>query len=163
MKAATLMVGAPAMGSDAQDPRRALGRGRRRKAISEMLAVIILLALAVVAGVLVYQIFMGKAGVASQNTAISIQSATISGTTGVMTITIQNTGSASINSLQITVYGSGGSQVLSQSESVTLSPGQSWSGTFTGSFTSGQQYTITVQASSSTGGSTIATVTVTAG
>ncbi|MGC8970525.1 MAG: hypothetical protein ACP5LG_08280, partial [Conexivisphaera sp.] len=40
----------------------------------------------------------------TQNTAISIQSAYISGENGVMTITIQNTGSASINSLIVRVY-----------------------------------------------------------
>ncbi|MGC8848688.1 MAG: archaellin/type IV pilin N-terminal domain-containing protein [Conexivisphaera sp.] len=154
MKAATLTVGAPHSSRAA---------ARRRKAISEMLAVIILLALAVVAGVLVYQIFMGKAGVASQNTAISIQSATISGATGVMTITVQNTGSSSINQLTVTVYPSGTSINPSGPQSVSITPGSSWSGTFTGSFTPGQQYTIVVQATSSTGGSTIATVTVTAG
>ena len=137
---------------------------RRRKAISEMLAVIILLALAVVAGVLVYQIFMGKAGVASSNTAISIQSAYISGENGVMTITIQNTGSSIINSITVAVYQNGNAVSISPSgpQSVTITPGNSWSQIFTGSFTPGEPYTIIVTATSNTGGTTTQTVTVTA-
>ncbi|BBE42052.1 archaellin/type IV pilin N-terminal domain-containing protein [Conexivisphaera calida] len=155
MKAAVPLKGAPRPSHTAV---------HRRKAISEMLAVIILLALTVVAGVLVYQIFTGKAGVASTNTAISIQSAYISGENGVMTLTVQNTGSNIINSVTVQVY-QNGKQVLQQSPSLPsngIPPGQSWSETFTGSFTPGEQYTIIVQASSSTGSSTTATVTVTA-
>ncbi|WP_174448695.1 archaellin/type IV pilin N-terminal domain-containing protein [Conexivisphaera calida] len=155
MKAAIPLMGAP-------HPSRATAH--RRKAISEMLAIIILLALTVVAGVLVYQIFTGKAGVASTNTTVSIQSAYISGENGVMTLTIQNTGSNIINSLTVTVYQGGSTVSISPggSQSVSITPGSSWSGTFTGSFTPGTQYTIIVQASSSTGSSTTATVTVTA-
>ncbi len=157
MKAATAipMVGAPhSTRADAH----------RRKAISEMLAVIILLALTVVAGVLVHQIFTGKAGVASSSTAVSIQSAYISGENGVMTLTMQNTGSSIISSVTVSVYQNGNqvSQLSPSLPSNGIPPGQSWSGTFTGSFTSGEQYTIIVQASSNTGSSTTSTVTVTA-
>ena len=140
----------------------------RRKAISEMLAVIILLALAVVAGVLVYQIFMGKAGVASTNTAISVQSAYINGQTGVFAITIQNTGSNTIQSISISVYQQGqNSPAWTYSTSQGISPGQTWSysTSVSGTFQSGTQYTIVVQASTSssgTGSSTVTTVTVTA-
>ncbi|MFP3209590.1 MAG: hypothetical protein RXR82_07880 [Nitrososphaeria archaeon] len=136
----------------------------RRKAISEMLAVIILLSLTIVAGVLVYQIFTGKANVASGATAVSIQSVTISGENGVMTITVQNTGTTTIQSLNVTVYGSGGSTV-SLSGSFTpssIAPGQTASGTFTGSFSPGAQYTVVVTATAAGGSTTTATATVTA-
>ena len=137
----------------------------RGRAISEMLAVIILLALTIVAGVAVYQMFMGKSTVASTTTAISIRSVDISGANGVMTITVQNIGSNVITSITVTVY-RGGSTVSirpSGSQTVSLTPGRAWSHVFTGSFVSGDQYTVTVQASSNTGSSTIATATVTAG
>ena len=136
----------------------------RRKAISEMLAVIILLSLTIVAGVLVYQIFTGKANVASSATAVSIQSVTISGENGVMTITVQNTGTSTIQSLSVTVYGSSGSTV-SLSGSFTpssIAPGQTASGTFTGSFSPGAQYTVVVTATAAGGSTTTATATVTA-
>jgi hypothetical protein len=136
----------------------------RRKAISEMLAVIILLSLTIVAGVLVYQIFTGKANVASSATAVSIQSVTISGENGVMTITVQNTGTSTIQSLSVTVYSGGGSTV-SLSGSFTpssIAPGQTASGTFTGSFSPGAQYTVVVTATAAGGSTTTATATVTA-
>lgn len=137
----------------------------RGRAISEMLAVIILLALTIVAGVAVYQIFMGKSTVASATTAISIRSVDISGANGVMTITVQNTGSNVIKSITVTVYRGGSTVSISPggSSTVSLTPGRTWSQVFTGSFVSGDRYTVTVKASSNTGSSTIATATVTAG
>jgi len=133
-----------------------------------MLGVIILLSLTIVAGVLVYQIFTGKSNVASSATALSIQSATISGENGVMTVTVQNTGTSVINSISIEVYQSGSTVSVSGSFSPSsITPGQTASGTFTGSFTPGAQYTIVVTAatSTSTSGSystTTATAVVTA-
>ena len=145
------------------------GHMSRRRAISEMLGVIILLSLTIVAGVLVYQIFTGKSNVASSATAISIQSATISGENGVMTVTVQNTGTSVINSINVTVYQSGSKVSVTGSftPSSNVAPGQTASGTFTGSFTPGTQYTIVVTAatSTSTSGSystTTATAVVTA-
>jgi len=139
------------------------GHMSRRKAISEMLGVIILLSLTIVAGVLVYQIFTGKSNVASSATALSIQSATISGENSVMTITVQNTGTSTINSINIQVYQSGSTISISGSFSPsTITPGQTASGTFTGSFTPGTQYTVVVTATSSTGSTTTATAVVTA-
>jgi len=136
----------------------------RRRAISEMLAVIILLSLTIVAGVLVYQIFTGKANVASSATAVSIQSLTISGENGVMTITVQNTGTSTIQSLQVKVYQSGGAAVAvnGQFSPPSIAPGQTTSGTFTGNFAPGQQYTVVVTATAAGGSTTTATATVTA-
>jgi len=128
-----------------------------------MLGVIILLSLTIVAGVLVYQIFTGKSNVASSATALSIQSATISGENSVMTITVQNTGTSTINSITIQVYQSGSTVTVSGSFSPsTITPGQTASATYTGSFTPGTQYTIVVTATSSTGSTTTATAVVTA-
>jgi len=128
-----------------------------------MLGVIILLSLTIVAGVLVYQIFTGKSNVASSATALSIQSVTISGENSVMTITVQNTGTSTIQSIKIQVYQSGSTVSISGSFSPsTITPGQTASGTFTGSFTPGTQYTVVVTATSSTGSTTTATAVVTA-
>jgi len=139
------------------------GHMSRRRAISEMLGVIILLSLTIVAGVLVYQIFTGKSNVASSATALSIQSVTISGENSVMTITVQNTGTSTINSINVQVYQSGSTVSISGSFSPsTIAPGQTASGTFTGTFTPGQQYTVVVTATSSSGSTTTATATVTA-
>ena len=139
------------------------GHMSRRKAISEMLGVIILLSLTIVAGVLVYQIFTGKSNVASSATALSIQSATISGENSVMTITVQNTGTSTIQSINVQVYQSGSTVSVQGSFSPsTITPGQTASGTFTGSFTPGTQYTVVVTATSSTGSTTTATAVVTA-
>jgi len=133
-----------------------------------MLGVIILLSLTIVAGVLVYQIFTGKSNVASSATAISIQSATISGTNNVMVLTVQNTGTSTLQSLSVTVY-QNGKPVLSSTSftpSSNIAPGQTTSGTFTPqpgqTFMSGTEYTIVVTAASSTGSTATATVVVTA-
>jgi len=128
-----------------------------------MLGVIILLSLTIVAGVLVYQIFTGKSNVASSATALSIQSAAISGENGVMTVTVQNTGTSVINSISIEVYQGGSTVTVKGSFSPsTITPGQTASGTFTGSFAPGTQYTVVVTATSSTGSTTTATAVVTA-
>ena len=130
-----------------------------------MLGTIILLTITVVAAVLVYQIFIGKANVAASAPAISIQSATISGS--VLTITVQNTGTAVLSNYRVAVYSPTGSpltlngQVAGWLEPGTLAPGQTASGTFTcQDFTPGLEYRVVVTASSSSGSTVMATAVV---
>ena len=128
----------------------------RRRAISEMLGVIILLAITMVAAALVYQIFIGKANIAASAPALSIQSATISGS--VLTITVQNTGTATVSNFQVTVYNPlGGSMDISPQtpgglQPSPLAPGQTASGVYTcQDFTPGVQYRVVVTASYNSG------------
>jgi len=129
-----------------------------------MLGVIILLTITVVTAVLVYQIFIGKANIAASSPAISIQSATISGS--VLTITVQNTGTATLSNYQVEVYNPfGGSMAIAPQtpgglEPGTLAPGQTASGVYTCQyFTPGEEYRVVVTASSNSG-NVMATATV---
>ena len=139
---------------------QSLRRGNRR-AISEMLAVIIMLALTVVAGAFVYQVFFNKANSYSNTASINIDNAQISNNELVMTV--KNLGSITFTTLSVTVY-SGGSQVTISGGSFlpsTLSPGQT--AVYTGSLSEsvGASYLIEVEGTSTSAGSVVATITIT--
>jgi uncharacterized membrane protein len=121
-----------------------------------MLGIIILLTITVVAAVLVYQIYIGKANIAASAPAISIQSATISGS--VLTITVQNSGTATLSNYQVEVYNpQGGSMAIAPQtpgglDPGTLAPGETASGVYVCPyFTPGVQYRVVVTAASNSG------------
>jgi len=131
-----------------------------RRALSEMLAVIIILAMTIVAGAFVYETFFNKANSYANTAALSIDSATISN--NMLVMTVKNSGSMTFTSLSVSVY-TGGSVVLGPSYSFSpssLSPGQT--SVYTGSLSEsvGATYLITVEGVSSSAGNVVATVSI---
>jgi flagellin-like protein len=119
-----------------------------RKAISPLLATIILIAITIVGGLVVYSIFTSSAGAAGSQSSVQVVSAQLVVPTGsaqaTFAITVKNSGNKPINNLQIsgiqtgtTLCGTGGtnpSLVTSASScapAITLAPGQSAAGTMT--------------------------------
>ncbi len=138
----------------------------KQKSISEMLAVIILLALVVVAGAFVYNVFFGRANTLTSNPSIQITSASLQG--GVLTITVKNTGTVAFSTITVELYEAGGSPVNPATSSGSsspqwtipistnggqLAPGQtaSWSEPYGSNVQSGNTYTVVVTAQTSSG------------
>ncbi len=133
---------------------------RNKKAISEMIATIILIGIAIVAGAFVYTYFFGRVNSIGNTAAVEIESANI--VNSQLIITIKNTGTYTFSSIATPALYSGGSAVSISSgsfSSSTLSPGMTTSGVFSFSETAGNTYTIIVTATYS-GGTTSSTVSV---
>jgi flagellin-like protein len=90
--------------------RKAFGR----KAVSPLLATIILIAITVAAGLVIYNLFFSTAGTISSQLNIQIISVDIvkTSTTTLVSATIKNTGNKPITSCTVTVYGDSGSVQL---------------------------------------------------
>jgi flagellin-like protein len=90
--------------------RKAFGR----KALSPLLATIILIAITVAAGLVIYNLFFSTAGTISSQLNIQIISVDIvkTSTTTLVSATIKNTGNKPITSCTVTVYGDSGSVQL---------------------------------------------------
>ncbi|MDP7976686.1 MAG: hypothetical protein RAK25_06110 [TACK group archaeon] len=132
--------------------------GKSRKGIGELLAVIIVIAITIVAGLVLYSFVMGKISIFGNSPGLEIENAQI--TNGVLIISIKNTGSYAFSSVSYQIYPSSGLTPSSGSLSLPasgLQPGQSVaytnqiSGTQTGSvytivitgdYGNGQTYTV---------------------
>ncbi len=135
---------------------------QRRKAISEMLAVIIMLALTIVAGAFVYQVFFSRSSTYSNVSSITIQSAEISN--GEVVLTVKNTGSTTLSSLGVQIYYQGNPQNPNGNFGTITSIPPSSTAVYTGTMSEqpGYNYLIVVTASTSNNGEVEATTTVTA-
>ena len=80
------------------------GRARhlRRKAISPLIATLILIAITITGGVVVYRLFYSTAGVISQNLHVTVTEASVSAV-GQVSVTAKNDGNLAITSLTMTV------------------------------------------------------------
>ncbi len=121
---------------------------RKRKSIGELLAVIIVIAITIVAGLVVYSIVMGKVSLFGNSPGLEIENAQLSN--GVLTVSVKNTGSYTFSTVTIQVIYNGGTVTItplngsSNSIATSLQPGQSASGTYTLSETVGGTYTIII-------------------
>ncbi|MEM4066263.1 MAG: archaellin/type IV pilin N-terminal domain-containing protein [Candidatus Micrarchaeaceae archaeon] len=136
----------------------------KRKAISEMLAVIIMIALTIVAGAFVYQVFFSRASTFSSAPSITIQDVTISN--GEIVLTVKNSGSIGVTLSNVSVYLNGGTSVTNTWTS-TVAPGSTavYTGSLGGIYTPGASYLIVVKGTTGTGsnaGAVEATTTVVA-
>jgi len=142
--------------------------GKRLKGISPLIATLILIAITIVGGILVYHVFFSTASSISTNGNVQIESANIYSGPNIMTITIKNSGSIAINNMNISVYQSGSSSsILKETNVLTapLSPGQTFSHKYNGpnsGFISGNTYTVIINAVLSNGASVTTSTTVTA-
>ena len=107
----------------------------RKKGIGELLAVIIVIAITIVAGLVLYSFVMGKISMFGNSAGLQIENAQI--TNGVMIVSVKNTGTYTFSSVAFQVYQDGSALGSSQQISLPsggLAPGQSAS--YTGSFSS---------------------------
>ncbi|HDH45179.1 MAG TPA: hypothetical protein ENG66_07355 [Thermococcus sp.] len=127
---------------------------RNLKAISPLIATIILIAIAVAGGLLVYALFTSTTGVAATKGQVQIESMDLVKSTGedvIFTITIKNVGSKPVTELKITLNGEDTAVIPLSSD--PLQPGQSYSysasskaGELTKTYVVGNSYIVEVDA-----------------
>lgn len=102
-----------------------------RRAISPLIATLILITIAVVGGGMVYIAFSNQARSLSRITDIQVQSANIDNASGtvVISFTVKNTGTTVIDKVVVNVYGKGGTTIL---ETSSLDPGKTGGDTAAG-------------------------------
>jgi len=144
----------------------------RRKAVSPLLATIILIAITVAAGLVIYNVFFSTAGTISAQLNVQIVSMDLVRTsaTKLFSVTIKNAGNKPINSISVTVYlegQTGGSVAWTLSGTVTLQPGQVWSSSSTSppysakDLVVGQQYPVTISVTATDGSKLDKSLTIT--
>jgi hypothetical protein len=151
----------------------------RRKAIGEILGALIVIAIVVAAGLILYTLFTSTASNVGSQTVVSVQSnklvVALPGGSAVWAITLKDSSSKPITSLTATINGAGIPSTVSTvitpsysgatvSSNNQLLPGTSASGSITIStgITLGQTYTVTITAQFSDGSSQTFTTSVTA-
>ncbi len=144
---------------------------RKKKGISPIVATIILIAITVAAGLVVYGIMNGAILTASNNTQISVIHTTLvqpSGTgTALFSMALKNSGSQPITSIHVSAYIASGNANLTSGLTITpsgtLSPGESASvtGASSGACIVGNTYAVQMTATASNGGSYSTSTSVT--
>jgi flagellin-like protein len=133
-----------------------------RRAVSPLLATIILIAITVSAGLAVYSLFFSTAGTLSSQLSIQPSVDIVkTSTTTLVSATIKNSGNKPINTCTVTVYGDSGTATLTI---IPIDPGQSKSTSqanpsgFT--VTIGKSYPATIVATATDGSTIDKTITV---
>ena len=122
------------------------------KAISPLIATIILIAITIAGGLIVYALFTSTAGVASSKGQVAIESQDLvkAGTDVIFTVTVKSSGSKPADAINITL-----ADETVYAWTGTLQPGQSMAWTkdsgFTGTYIIGNSYLVTVVAHYSDG------------
>ncbi|MBO3809761.1 MAG: hypothetical protein FGF50_09250 [Candidatus Brockarchaeota archaeon] len=142
----------------------------RRRAISPLIATIILIAICVVGGLMVYSVFMSTSSTLAAKGQVSVETVDlVKQTTGETTfsITVKNTGNKPAKSLTVKLAGGAAQNLKFNGENVSdtnpLQPGQSASLVYspTGTFVVGNSYNIVIEAVFSDGSAFTKTEAVT--
>ena len=140
-----------------------MNAAKSRKAVSPLLATIILIAITVVAGLVIYNVFFSTAGTISSSLQADIVSCDLVKTTTpsktLLSITVKNTGNRPITSIKVSIWdnagtekpAAGGAEILT----ATLNPGAFASKSFTDAdigtnFVVGRSYPVKIRASDGT-------------
>jgi len=145
----------------------------RRKAISPIIATIILIVVTVVAGGFLYVYAMGMmhSGAASQVANVQSAALVVPGGTGAgtLTVTISNGGTVTIESVNVTNFAGAALSPPVQLITTPIAPGQSASGTLTssqiaglGNVVAGQSYELQLVVQYANGQTQVITTSVTA-
>jgi flagellin-like protein len=126
---------------------------RKIRAISPLIATIILIAITIVGGLLIYNLFFATSSTASSTSAISVQNIdlVVPGGSGDVqfSITIKNTGNKPVIAYKITIFGENGqNSITNTTNTLTVQPGQTFSEqkTLSGlSFIVGKYYAVNIQ------------------
>jgi len=94
---------------------------KKKRGIGELLAALIMIAITIIAGIVVYDVLFARMNTIGYTAGISIQDSTISN--GVAFITVKNTGTYTLTGVSVTIYYNG-QQVGSGSYSGNINPGQ---------------------------------------
>jgi flagellin-like protein len=105
-----------------------VGKVSRRKAISPLIATLILIAITIVGGVVVYRAFFSTAGTVNSNLHVSIQDVSLS-TAGGLAMTVKNDGTTAVawgTAQSLTIAGPGGTLCSSSAlpSTSSLVPGE---------------------------------------
>jgi len=140
--------------------------GKRLKGISPLIATLILIAITIVGGILVYHVFFSTASSISTNGNLQIESANIYSGPNIMVLEIKNTGSIAVENMSITVYkNSKNTPILTGNITTPLAPGQETGKLFNGPnppFVSGNTYTVVIKAVLTNKATTTTSTTITA-
>lgn len=135
-----------------------------RKAVSPLLATIILITITVAAGLVVYNLFFSTAGTVSQQLNIQVVSIDIvkTSTTTLVSATIKNSGNKPVTSCTVTVWGDSGVATLSLGAiDVAQTKSQSAANPSGFSVTVGKAYPLRIEATASDGSTFSRALTVT--
>jgi len=134
------------------------------RGVSPLIATIILMAITVGAGLVIYNLFFGTAGTLSAQLNIQIVSVDIVKTSShtLVSATIKNTGNKPISSCTVTIYGDSGTATLNLG-SIDVGQTKSTSATDPSGFTvtAGKTYPVKIAASASDGSTLDKSLTVT--
>jgi flagellin-like protein len=135
-----------------------------KRAISPLIATIILIAICIVGGLLIYSVFMSTSGILSSKAQVSVEAADLVVTTGdhiSFSMVIKNTGNKPIEALNVTLNGEAEAEVALPSGK--LQPGQSvaYIATPTQTYVIGNTYNVVVEAVCSDGSTFVTTTGVT--
>jgi flagellin-like protein len=125
-----------------------------RKAVSPLLATIILISITVAGGLVIYNFFLSAVGVMAGQLNIQVVSIDIvkTSTTALVSTTIKNSGNKPITACTVTVWGDSGTATLNVG---AIEPGQSKSTTTINpadfSVTVGKSYLVWIEATASDG------------
>ncbi|MEM2187990.1 MAG: archaellin/type IV pilin N-terminal domain-containing protein [Thermoproteota archaeon] len=139
-----------------------LVRACAKRALSPLLATIILIAITVAAGLVVYSLFFSAAGTASTHLNIQVISADIvkGSDVNLVAATVKNTGNKMITSCTITFFGDSGSVVLDLGN-IEIGQTKSASGTTMVEFTAGKSYPVKIEVEASDGSKMTKSLTIT--
>jgi len=127
---------------------------RKIRAISPLIATIILIAITIVGGLLIYNLFFATSSTASSTSAISVQNIdlVVPGGSGnaQFSITVKNAGNKPIAGYNITIYGDAGSKQSLIGSGLNIQPGQTFSNQTSipktvANFTVGNYYAVNIQ------------------
>jgi len=139
---------------------------KSRRAISPLIATIILVSITIAGGLLIYNIFFSAAGTLMAKGQVEVEAMDLVKDTegnAVFTITIKNTGNKPVTALSVTLAGEAEASIDLSGVGGNLQPGQSVShmnDALAGSYVSGNSYNIVIEASFSDGSTFISTISV---
>jgi len=137
---------------------------KSRKAISPLIATIILVSITIAGGLLIYNIFFSAAGTLMAKGQVEVEAVDLVKDTegnAVFTITIKNTGNKPVTALTVTLADETEASIDLSGVGGNLQPGQSVSymnNALTGSYISGNSYNIVIEATFSDGSTFISTI-----
>jgi flagellin-like protein len=125
---------------------------KSRKGISSILGTVIIIAITIALGALLYAYSQGMFGNLTQNVNVNAQAQIIvnpSSGNAYLQLTLTNNGNTNVEISSVTVSGN----VVQNASGISLQPGQTYQNVFTlsGNFTAGKYYTVIILGKTSTG------------
>jgi flagellin-like protein len=135
-----------------------------KRAISPLIATIILIAICIVGGLLIYSVFMSTSGILSSKAQVSVEAADLVVTTAgdkSFSMVIKNTGNKPVTELNVTLNGEAEAEVTLPTGG--LQPGQSvaYTATLSEDYVIGNTYNVVIKAECSDGSTFVTTTGVT--